>query len=56
VLEISRLALKAHLRGRSLAPALGILYPLATTSREQNHCRAPQGPADLVVVLDAQAD
>lgn len=56
VLEISRLALKAHMMGRSLAPALGILYPLATTSREQNHRHAPQVPAEVVVMRDRQAE
>jgi transcriptional regulator with XRE-family HTH domain len=42
VLEVSRLALKAHSMGRSLAPALGILYPLATISREQNNSHPPK--------------
>jgi hypothetical protein len=54
VLEISHLALRAHMMGRSLAPALGILYPLATISREQNHRRIQQGTGDLIIMPELQ--
>ncbi|HKY06533.1 MAG TPA: helix-turn-helix transcriptional regulator [Blastocatellia bacterium] len=55
VLEVSRLALRAHMMGRSLTPALGILYPLATMSREQSHRRAAQASGDVIVIHDRQS-
>ncbi|HWP45390.1 MAG TPA: helix-turn-helix transcriptional regulator [Blastocatellia bacterium] len=54
VLEISRLALRAYLMGRSLAPAFSILYPLATLTRERNHRRTPQVTGDLIALPDRQ--